>query len=90
MTQEVAQSVPVSITVDRIFEMLSGALAYAVKNGGNAAKSVAWDVNHYFTEEIGHYRSSAIAIEARSDATGTGAAEGESADPQGIAQGGAA
>jgi hypothetical protein len=51
---------PVSITVDRVFELLNDALLYAIEKGGNKAKSVAWDTKHHFLVEIGDWRSSAI------------------------------
>jgi len=48
---------PVSITVDRVFELLDEALNDAIEKSGNKAKSVAWDVRGYFRREIGHYRT---------------------------------
>jgi hypothetical protein len=50
---------PVSITVERVFELLDAALNEAIEKGGNGAKSVAWDVRGYFLREIGHYRVAA-------------------------------
>lgn len=69
---------PLWVREDRVNEVLREALHYAVQNGGNVAKSVAWDVSHYFRKNL------ASAIEAPSgvETAQTGSTEGESAAPE--------
>jgi len=56
MTNEPEECQPVSVTVDKVFEILHEALNYAIEQSGENAKAVAWDVNAHFVKEIGPYR----------------------------------
>jgi hypothetical protein len=52
-----AAALPIYVTVDFVFELLDNALAHAIEQSGNRAKSVAWDVRGHFLREIGHQRT---------------------------------